>query len=262
MQTKKTRKTSTRILIGLGVLIFWIGVWAIASAAVHQELLIPAPWVVCQHLFKIVTGGSFFRIIFTSFLRVLGGFLSGCLFGMLLAVVCSLSQVLDAVLRPVVRIISSIPVTSFIILVMLWLPYTYVPVFISALLVIPIVFGNVRTGIEQTDPSLLEVARIYRFGHLKTLRFVYIPSVLPFFASGAVTALGLAWKAGIAAEVLAQPKQAIGSQMYFSKLYLETADLFAWTLIVILFSYLLEKLVEKFIKKPSGKTDSGKGDEP
>ncbi|MBQ1355325.1 MAG: ABC transporter permease subunit [Solobacterium sp.] len=238
-----------KLLISLTVLCFWIGVWAMASMAVHQELLIPSPLAVARHLYAIVHSGTFLKVVSTSLLRVLGGFLCGCLAGVILAVVCSLSPLLNALLYPLVRTISAVPVTSFIILVMLWLSYTYVPVFIAALLVTPIVFGNVRAGITETDASLLEVAKIYRFSRMKTLRHVYIPSVLPYFWSGALTALGLAWKAGIAAEVLALPKNAIGSGMYYSKLYLETADLFAWTVIVVIFSFFFEKLMQFFMRR-------------
>ena len=236
-------------LISCIVLLFWLGIWAIASLKVNQELLIPAPWVVVRHLIDIVRGPDFFPVIGTSLLRVLGGFLTGCMAAVVLAVLCSTSGVLNALLYPAVHIIRSIPVTSFIILVMLWIPCTYVPVFIAALIVTPVVFGNVTTGIQETDTSLLEVAKVYRFTRFKTLRLLYIPSVLPYFYSGALTALGLAWKAGIAAEVLALPKKAIGANMYYSKLYLETADLFAWTLVVVLFSFCFEKLMQHFMKK-------------
>ena len=236
-------------LISCIVLIFWLGIWTVASLKINQELLIPSPLVVVRHLIDIVRGPDFFPVIGTSLLRVLGGFLTGCLVGVILAVLCSVSVVLNALLYPAVRIISSIPVTSFIILVMLWIPYTYVPVFIAALLVTPVVFGNVTAGIQETDKSLLEVTKVYRFTRFKTLRYLFVPSVLPYFYSGALTALGLAWKAGIAAEVLALPKKAIGANMYYSKLYLETADLFAWTLVVVLFSFCFEKLMQHFMKK-------------
>ena len=244
-----------KFLTGITVFIFWLGVWAIAAKAVDQELLIPAPAAVALHLYRIMTSGTFLQVVSTSLLRVLGGFVCGCMCGVVLAVVCSLSPVLNALLYPAVRIISSIPVTSFIILVMLWLKYTYVPVFIAALLVTPIVFGNVRTGIQETDPLLLEVAKIYRFSRTKTLMKVYVPSVMPYFYSGALTSLGLAWKAGIAAEVLALPKNAIGSGMYYSKLYLETADLFAWTVVVVAFSFFFEKLMQYFMKKRKEQED-------
>lgn len=249
------RTRIARPLVGLLVFVFWIGVWTVASLLVHQELLIPSPLAVLRHLWAIVRRPDFFVILGKSLLRVLGGYVSGCFFGVILAVLCGFFRIPDALLSPMVRIISSVPVTSFIILVMLWIPYDYVPVFISALLVTPIVFGNVRTGIRETDPQLLEVAEIYRFTRWKTIRFVFIPSVLPYFYSGALTALGLAWKAGIAAETLALPKFAIGGQMYYSKQYLETADLFAWTAIVVLFSFCFEKLIQFVMKKRKARAE-------
>ena len=142
---------------------------------------------------------------------------------------------------PAVRVIRATPVASFILLVILWFPTGQVPVVVSALMVLPVVWGNVKRGVAQTNPLLLEAARVYRFGRWKTVRLVYIPSVLPYFASGCHTALGLAWKAGVAAEVLCVPRLAIGTQVYFSKIYLETPALFAWTLVVLALSFLLEQ---------------------
>ena len=115
-----------------------------------------------------------------------------------------------------------------------------VPAIVSGLMVLPVLWGNVCKGISQTDGQLLEAARAYRFGRWKTLRLVYVPSVLPYFASGCATGLGLAWKAGVAAEVLCQPRLAIGTQVYRAKITLETPDLFAWTAVVIALSFLLE----------------------
>jgi NitT/TauT family transport system permease protein len=251
-----------KILKGAAVLLFWLFVWALAARAVGQEILIPSPLVVMEHLAAIVSGKDFLPTVGTSLLRIICGFAAGCAAGTLLAVLCSASSVLRALLTPAVRIVSSVPVTSFIILVMLWIKYTYVPVFIAALLVAPILFGNVSEGIRATDPGLLEVAGIYGFGRFKTLRYLYIPSVMPYFYSGSVTGAGLAWKAGIAAEVLTLPKKAIGSGMYYSKLYLETADLFAWTIIVVVFSMLISRLLEGLMKKKAapGKAAEAKGD--
>ena len=236
-------------LVRIAAALFWLAVWTACACAVRQELLIPAPWVVARHLWSIVCSGTFARIVGASFLRVLGGFVCGAAAGALLAALCCAAEFPDALIQPAMRVVRATPVTSFIILIMLWLPYTLVPVCVSALLVAPVVFGNVRTGIRETDPALLEVAKVYRFSRWKRLRWVYAPSALPYFRSGALTALGLAWKAGIAAEVLAQPKNAIGSSMFFSKLYLETADLFAWTVLVVVFSFLLEQLMQAATKR-------------
>ena len=102
---------------------------------------------------------------------------------------------------------------------------------------------------ERTPEQDLELARAYRFGRWKTLSLVYVPSVLPYFASGCRTALGLAWKAGVAAEVLCLPKAAIGTQVYRAKITLSTGELFAWTFVIIVLSAAFEKLFLALLDK-------------
>ena len=156
----------------------------------------------------------------------------------------------DWLFGPAVKVVRAVPVASFIVLVLLWAPTTgAVPGIVSALMVLPVVWGNVARGIGETDPLLLEAARAYRFGRGKTLRLVYAPSVLPYFASGCATALGLAWKAGVAAEVLCQPRLAIGTRLYKAKITLETPDVFAWTLVVIALSFLLEAVLGTALRR-------------
>jgi NitT/TauT family transport system permease protein len=115
-------------------------------------------------------------------------------------------------------------------------------------MVAPVVWENVRRGLLETDKDLLEAAHAYRFGRWKTVLLLYIPSARPYFVSGCLTALGLAWKSGVAAEVICMPKSAIGTQLNYSKLYLETPSLFAWTLVVVLFSLLLERLLKALFR--------------
>ena len=142
--------------------------------------------------------------------------------------------------RPMAYVFRPVRVASVLVLVLLGASTGRVPAIVSGLMVLPVLWGNVCKGISQTDGQLLEAARAYRFGRWKTLRLVYVPSVLPYFASGCATGLGLAWKAGVAAEVLCQPRLAIGTQVYRAKITLETPDLFAWTAVVIALSFLLE----------------------
>ena len=169
--------------------------------------------------------------------------MAGCLFAMLTC--CS--RIADAVLSPVIRVVRATPVASFIILLLLWVVKTKVPAVVSCLVVIPVIWENVSAGIKGTDPLLLEMAEAYTFGRLKTWRYIYLPSVRPHLLSGISNALGLAWKSGVAAEVLCVPKLAIGTQIYNSKLYLETAELFAWTIVVIILSMIFEKLVKRLV---------------
>lgn len=239
--------------------IFWIGIWFLAASLISKELIFPSPVTVIQRLGNLVGEGVFWRKTFLSLLRVLGGFVTGCIFGTLLAVLSAVSEWADAIITPFVRMIRSTPVTSFIILVMLWISYDFVPVFIAGLMVAPVMFMNLKEGISETDKGLLEVARVFRFDRKKTVKTVYFPSVKPYFVSGAVTSLGLAWKAGIAAEVICLPSSAIGREMYYSKLYLETPDLFAWTVVVVIFSYIFEKLLAKLMKEAKLEKEINKG---
>ena len=232
--------------------LFWLGVWQLAAAAVGQELLLPGPAAVGRRLLELAAGAVFWQTALASLLRIFGGLLLGVALGALLAGLTAWVPLLDWVLTPAVKVVRATPVASFILLVYLWVERGRVPGLISALMVLPVVWGNVTRGIAETDPRLLELARAYGFGRGRTLRRISIPSVLPYFASGCRTALGLAWKAGVAAEVLCQPQNAIGTQIYNTKYYLETPSLFAWTLVVIALSFLLEWAVGGLLRRAEG----------
>ena len=265
------RRTGRAIL----VLAFWLLVWQLAAMWVAREviaeawragdteallravlngreLLLPGPALSLRPLAELALPAEFWSTTGASLLRSCCGFAAGAVLGTALAVLTAALPWADTLLSPAIRVVRAAPVASFIILVLLWVQTGLVPGVISGLMVLPVVWGNVHQGFRSTDPLLLEMARAYRFGRGKTLRLVYLPSVLPHFASGCTTALGLAWKSGVAAEVLCLPRQAIGSQVYYSKLSLETPSLFAWTAVVILLSLALERLLKLLLERGRG----------
>ena len=156
-------------------------------------------------------------------------------------------------INPVMTLIKSTPVASFIILALIWLGRGILPAFISALMVLPVVWANVSAGIASRDPALLEMAQVYAFPRGRILHRITVPTVLPHFRAALSSALGLGWKAGIAAEVLTVPPYSIGKMIFESKLYLETTDLFAWTLAVILLSLLIERILLKLVRRIGGR---------
>ena len=238
---------------------FWLGVWQLAAVWVEQsvdgrgnELLLPYPATVLAALLRLCGEGAFWEIVLASLLRILIGLALGVVLGALLAGLTCLSPWCDRLLSPAIRVIRATPVASFILLVLLWTGRDNVPVVIAALMVLPVVWANLSRGIRETDPQLLELARAYRFSRAKTVRLIYLPSLRPYFVSALTTSMGLAWKSGAAAEVLCVPKWAIGSEIYHAKLGLEIPDLFAWTVVVVALSLLLEKLLENALHREKG----------
>ncbi len=228
---------------------FWLSVWYIAAKALGKELLLPSPDAVVKRLFDLVVTEGFWKNTVSSLLRIFGGIIIAALSGVLIALLTSHFSPVHDLLYPVIAVIRSTPVASFVILALLWIGKDLLPVFISALIVFPVIWGNICEGIKNIDKGLVEVAKIYRFPFSKKIRRLYIPSLMPYFISGFRTSIGLAWKAGIAAEVLAHPEISIGRRLYESKLYLETADLFAWTLVVVLLSLVLDFVLMSALKK-------------
>ena len=231
------------ILKTCGVAAFWLGVWQLLSLRVSNGLLLPGPAAVLLRLGQLALTAPFWKATAFSLLRVVAGSLLAVVLGTLLAVLCCRWKVADALFAPFVTVIKSTPVASFIVLLLLFLGRDLLPVVIVVLMALPVIWGNVCAGIRNTDPLLLRTAKVFGFSRGRTLRRVYLPSVMPYFLSACRTALGLGWKSGIAAEVLTVPALSIGKLLIEAKLYLEVPDLFAWTLAVILCSLVIEKVL-------------------
>ena len=227
----------------------WLAIWQVSAMLVGQELLIPAPAAVLARLWALCGQGAFWKSVALSMGRILLGYLLGLALGLLLGGLSAFCPAAGAFLSPLLAIIRSTPVASFIILVLVWLATDSVPVFTAMLMVLGVVWGNVSQGFASTDPGLLEMAKVYRLSRWQKLRHLYLPSMRPFFSAAALSSIGLAWKAGIAAEVICRPQFSMGRELYESKIYLEMPDLFAWTIAIILLSMALEQLFRRLLAR-------------
>lgn len=233
----------------LAIVIIWLGIWEIIHLIVGRELLVPSPLNVFLRIISLAGTGEFWKHIAVSILRILIGYLCALAIGSLIGILTALSGILDSFLAPISRIIRATPVASFIILLFVFLVKNNIPAFTAFLMVFPVVWANVHAGIRSCDKKLLEMAHVFRFRKSVILRKIYLPAVMPFFMASARTGMGLAWKAGIAAEVLTSPTFGIGSALYDAKIYLETTDMFAWTAVIIIISVILEKVFVRLMKQ-------------
>ena len=212
-------------------------------------LVRPGRLAVGERLLVLAGTADFWLSVGSTLGRVFLGLLWGALAGAALAFATHFSPWADRLISPAVRVVRATPVVSFILLVYLWVARSAIPWVIAGLMVLPVVWGALGAGLDSLDKQLLEFARAYRFTRFKTLRLVCLPALRPQFSAGLLTAFGLAWKSGVAAEVLCPPAYAIGSRIQQAKLGLETADLFAWTLAIVALSLALEKLLRQVLKR-------------
>lgn len=240
------RKSLQKWLLPLA---FWLGVWSLAAACIGQSILLPSPLAVGRKMLQLAAGPQFWQITAASLGRIVLGLAAGGVLGVGLAGLTRSFRWADLLISPALRVVRATPVVSFILLVLLWTRRDLVPAVIAAMMVTPVIWGGVSQGLREVDPKLLEMAKLCRFSRWKTILLVHIPSVWPYLLSALTTGMGLAWKSGVAAEVLCTPKRAIGTQMQYARSAIDTPALFAWTILVVALSLALEGLLYALLRR-------------
>lgn len=242
--------------IKLWTIIFWLLVWQGLSIYIGREILLASPFSVVIRLFQLVQELSFWTSILFSLQRIIAGFFLATFIGVSFATLAARFQLIEDLLEPVVLFIKATPVASIIILLLIWFSSRNLAIVVSFLMVMPIMYTNVLTGIKNTDSQLLEMAAVFSLSRRKKIIYIYLFQVLPFFKAACLLGLSLSWKAGIAAEIIGIPRGSIGANLHQARIFLATPDLFAWTITIILMSVLFERifmfLLDYAIKKWEG----------
>ncbi len=223
-------------------LLFWIGVWWLIAGVLGKPLLLPTPPATVKTLLEMMLTAAFWQNVGLSLLRVFGGILAALLTGTLLAVAAGRFALLDRLFSPLLHLFKTTPVASVVFLLLLFIGRELAPFFIAFMPTLPIVFESVKAGLLSVDGQLLEMASAFRVPQKKITLTLRIPAALPYFLAACRSAIGLGFKAGVAAEVLCLPPYSIGTAIYESRLYLATNELFAYTLAVILLGVAIERL--------------------
>ena len=233
----------------VGAVVFWLAVWQCAAMAVGQEVFLVSPLQALHTLLGLLPRKEFWQRVCFSSGRILLGFVLGTVVSAVLAAAAEGCPAAETLLAPVMQLVKATPVASFIILALVWVRGSSLSVLISFLMVLPVMYSAVRTGIESADPQLLEMAQVFRLPLGRRLRAVWLPAVLPAFRQGCSVALGICWKSGVAAEVIGLPDGSIGDALYRAKITLSTGELFAWTFVIILLSVGFEKLFLALLRR-------------
>lgn len=236
---RKNENRTARILAGLLALL----VWQLAAIAVNNRLLLVGPIQVILRLVQMLPTGRFWQAVEFTFSRISLGFCLAFVIAAIFAGIAAKWPIAEILFRPYMLAVKTVPVASFIVIALLWLSGKRLSIFISFLMVLPVLYGNILQGLQSEDEKLLEMARVFRMPFWYRFRGITLPALRPFLLSGCKSALGLCWKAGVAAEVIGVTGGSVGGMLYDAKVYLEIADLFAWTLVIVTVSSLFERFV-------------------
>lgn len=223
-----------------------LAIWELIAFIVNDNYFMPDVIGTFNSLLTIIASGDFFKVLFTAFYRVISGLLLGIILGVFLATLCYKFDIFNTLLAPVISIMKATPVACIIVLLWIRLNYTEIAIFVVVLMVLPIVWQNVFDGYKAIDQSLVEVTQIFELTPLQKLKALILPSMLSYLLPAIITSVGLAWKAEIAAEIMTNSN--IGKLIYdFKTVSYDTASIFAWTVIIVLFSIVFEKTAKYFL---------------
>jgi NitT/TauT family transport system permease protein len=244
---KKNKSIYNRIesILIMGV---WLAIWHVLARQINAFYL-PSPYETLDVLFHLFLKKSTYHIVGASLLRVLIGLIFALVFGLVTGLLSGRFRLFHQLMMPVVISIKSTPVVSFIMLALLYIKGPLVPSFCGMLLCFPIIYTNVLQGYLSVDRELINMSKVYRVSFSKQLFKLYLPSMAPYIIAGTLTSIGIAWKGTIAAELISVLSTSIGLELYNGKVYLETASIFAWTIIIIVCSVLIEKATKSIIAK-------------
>lgn len=243
----KQRNTRAHRAKYLGAALFWLLAWELLAKSLHNSIVLVGPLEVAVRLSELAVTSEFWVSVVTSLSSVCAGFILGMLIGLCCAISASRWESVRVLLAPIMGAVQAIPVASFIILILIWVRPAQLGLIISLLMSAPIVYKTVLEGLDALPENLRDFAQVHKIRLALALKGIYAPQLKPYILSASNVAMGLSWKAGIAAEVIGQPTHSIGDALYSAKIFLETGDVLAWTLVILILALVLERVMRVLI---------------
>lgn len=227
------------------IVLIWLLIWQFASMMTGLELLLASPVAVLKTIMNMLVSQQFYVTLMHSMINIGTGLMAGIVFGVILGICAAKHKLIAEFIEIPLQLMKALPVAAFIILLLMWFGSKNVSRIISAMVVIPMVVTGVTDGIKNTDIKLIQMARVYNMSTFNRFRYIYMTGVYPYLSSQLKIALGMCFKAGISAEIIGLVSNTIGTSMYYAKMYLLSSELFAWSIVIILVSLLVEKIILK-----------------
>lgn len=249
--THYTLKNRKYAIISTVLVIF---MWTIIALIVDNSIKIPTPMETLRALKEIVSHEYFYIQLLSSMKRFLIGFGLSLILGVTLGMLSGFFTPIYHLLQPIVLTQRAAPTMGVILLALIWFEREVAPILVCVLVIFPIIYSAVVNSVRHIDKQLLEMTSIYELSRKRKFIHLYLPSIRSSLLSVASAAIGLNIKINLAAEVLSQPKYAIGTGFQMEKAALNTAGVFAWSIVAIALAGFFEYLIKIIFKKWMTKT--------
>ena len=244
-------KTVKKILITALYPLLLVGfiatVWYIASYVAGNEFILPTPKTTVNRFFEILSDGEFYLALASTLGRSFLAFLISLVGGLILAVMSVIFPVLKNFLSPLVSVLRALPTMAVVLLLVIWTGATAAPIYVTIMVILPTLYSGLYDAIVGVDEQLVEACKVGGGGKKAIVTKIYLPLALPSASRSISGALSLSIKLTVAAEVLALTAGSIGTMMQMSRIYFETADLMALTVVTVIVSVALEKVLFLFM---------------
>lgn len=248
MNAERQNKEKNFIWRRLLIVLFWLAVWQILAICIGNSILLEGPVGVGKRMIADLQTIEYYQTVAASILRIMGGLLNGVLAAVLMGILSWKIGWAEELFKPLVQFVKAAPITCFVVLLLIWAGSENLAYYIALLVTFPPVYFNFLEGLKQLDKKQLEVSKVYHMPLKNRLDYIYLPGVKPYFISAMSLAVGMAFKAGVAAEIIGTPDFSMGERIYMSKIYLDTAGVLSWMITVIFAAYLCEKILMKLVQ--------------
>ncbi len=237
------------ILKRIGIVVFWLLVWQLVSVLVGNPVLLCGPADVVVALAGDVITSAFWLAIGGSLVRIVAGLAAAFACGLVFGAFAWRSPFFGDVLDPAIRFLKSVPIVCFIVLLLIWFGSTYVSAIAVFLVAFPAFYFATIEGLQARDGKMLELLQVFGVSRMRRVAALYVPTLTPFLTATGRVAVGMGWKAGVAAELIGLPFGSIGTNIYQAKITLSSADLLAWTAVIVLLSLICERVFLWLLKR-------------
>lgn len=239
-------KSKGYFFIGIALLLI---IWFISSLVIDNNIILPKLDAVILALKKLILSKNTYTIILMTLLRVIVTLILSFIITTILVMMSIKNIKLYYIIKPCISLMKSLPVVSIIIVALIIIGHELSPILITSLVVIPLMFEAMYNGLTTIDKNILDEIKMISNVNFLVIRKLFLPLILPFILTSFLQSFGLGLKVMIMAEFICQPQIGMGRTMLYEKQYLELANIFAWTIIIIALVYVFEMLINKVIKK-------------